>query len=249
MCLSLVGIGCFHFVRLPQGGSKLICGKLAIATVVYSLIAYQSSHYVRIIQLGPFWLYTFAALCLLCAKRLVLFSIFAGLMVLARESSVFILLPVLALGFRFHPKETLKLAGLTAVIVLASFLPFLIDNPIFYFGNIKQYSSPALVNYLNSLPDRFFGFSSMMNQAGVGNLRWPISILLIIVAVGTTTRLADRFRVELALACSFFCVTVFYLFALITWEYTYVTSFIVLSVLVLHYVRKVGVKERESTEV
>ena len=211
-----------------RGGPRL--AGLLIWFIAYGAICYQiyTQRFVCIIQLGPFWLWTAMGFTFLGLRAYRLMSACFLLALVAREAALFYLLAPIVIGMKFHRRQTITCLLWLLLGVFTIFSPFLIDNPLFYLGNIKQYSS--LGWYLGQNQDRFIGFSALLQQHSLDALRFPLLGVSLIVLCILAWRKSIKWNYLDIITGGFVGVTLFYLFALITWEYTYVCSVIILAV-------------------
>ncbi len=230
MSLDLIGVVLAVSMRPWRLQGVRSVAALVIWCIAYGAICRQvsSQGFIRIIHLGPFWLWTALGFMFLSLGVYRMMAASFLLALISRESALFYLLLPVVIGLKFCRRRTLTYLVWMVSGTFLVFVPFLLDNPLFYFGNIKQYSS--LGWYLKQNPNRFVGFSALFHEHGLDSLRLPLLGASMIGMGALLWRKCHLWNRGVLVVAGFAGATSFYLFALITWEYTYVCSMIIFAV-------------------
>jgi hypothetical protein len=239
-----VTVGCLHAIALStlclvlaagsasaERGGRALAVWLLLSNLVYWHV--YSGSFVRITQLGPYWLYVTGAFVSSCLHRYRLAALCFLLALCARESSLALaIVPYLAVWKYGGPKRGWSLTGFAFVFVALIFLPFLLADPFFLWGNIEQYSS--LTSISRKAWDRYIGFSGFLSHLGYTKVPLAASILLMgFIALHFSKSKDAGPRVDKVLRHALAMTTIFNLFAPVAWEYVFVEGVIVFAVMTL----------------
>lgn len=224
LCWDLIGLASLLLIVRGQGGLAGISSFVywVLGFIAISFTVHQENLF-AIIQLGPFWLWTTLAFLFLITNHLRWSAFFFTLSLASREDAViYSLIPAIAF-WKFAARGKRIVLSVVGGVVLLH-LPFLIADPFFYLGNLKQYESLGFV--IENTPNRFVGVSRYLYEQGLSSLRWPLFVILlsvVIVRYGLTSRtwqVAEIVRYSIS-ASLLFC-----LFAMVSWEYLYIAPLI-----------------------
>ena len=149
--IRYVNLACFVLIDLtllllwPRGQSRarqlyfLGCWVAASSALHAVIDAHQLT---RIIHLAPYWLYVTVTYALLVLGRPFVSACAALCALAARETAVFHIVPMGVALLSLRPAMARTYLTVIPAGLLAVFLPFFIDNPGFYSGNLAQYSLP-----------------------------------------------------------------------------------------------------------
>ena len=148
--IRYVSLACFALIGLvplllwPRTGSTarhllFFCCWALTVSAFHAVI--DSHRFTRIIHLGPYWLHVAVTYVMLLLGRPYAAAVGAVCALAARETAVFHVAPLCVALLRFRPATARIFLTVIPLGLVAVFLPFFLDNPSFYSGNLAQYSS------------------------------------------------------------------------------------------------------------
>lgn len=188
--------------------------------------------YTRIIHLGPYWLYvTFAFVMLVLQKPRASACGFLGVLA-AREAAVFFIMPLGIALVLFQRSTAQTFLTIIPAGLVMMFLPFFIDNPAFYAGNLKAYTSIGWV-VKDSGGYHFVGLTGFLNQIGLMEYHWYFLGAGVLICLGLYLARARSWNLGQVLFVCFCCTNISAAFALVPWSYLMVPSLLILGIFVL----------------
>lgn len=240
--IRYVNLACFALVSLvllllwPRAGSRargaLFFGYWAVTVSAFHAVI-DAHQFTRIIHLGPYWLYLTVAYVMLVLRRPYAFACGMLCALAARETAVFHVVPLGVALLRFQQSTARVLVAVVPTGLFALFLPFFIDNPSFYAGNIAQYSSLGWV-IEESGGYHFVGLAGLLNRVGLMDFRWLFLGAGMAICLRLYLVRARSWNYGHVLFLCFCCTNVSAVFALVPWPYLTVPSLLILIVFMLH---------------
>lgn len=239
--IRYVNLACFALIsflllllwpRTRSGAQQVLFFGFWVTTVSAFHAVIDAHRLTRIIHLAPYWLYVTIAYVMLVLKRPWASAAGALCALAARETALFHLLPLCVSLLRFQRDTARIFLTVIPIGVVAIFLPFFIDNPSFYSGNLAQYSSLGWV-VEESGGYHFVGLTGVLNRFGVMEYHWVFTAAGMAICLGLYVTRAQSWDVGRVLFLCFCCTNVAATFALVPWQYLMVPSLLLLTVLVL----------------
>ena len=239
--IRYVNLACFALTSLmllslwPRTGSRvrqaLFFGHWAATTWAFHAVI-DAQQFTRIIHMGPYWLYVTVAYTMIVLQKP--YAAAAGLLcaLAARETAVFHAIP-LGIALLLFERTTARIF-LTVIPIGLSliFLPFFIDNPSFYSGNLAQYASLEWV-IENSGGYHFVGLTGLLHRIDMMDYNWFFIGAGSAICLALYLSRARSWNSGRALFLCFCCVNVSASFAAVPWPYLSVPSLLILTVFML----------------
>lgn|GEM_PF-1597870 len=221
--LDLIGFILLWFcdrLATSSGKQALFGGLLLINMFNLSTDRYQ---FVRIIHLGPFWLYSSlvgVGLVLRISWMTIAGSVLA---ITARETSLFFLVPMMTSLSKRNVAVIILLAGLI-------FMPFAATNMNFYAGNLAQYSSLGWLLDHENYRFKFVGMAGPLHALGLDAWRIPLFAMLFCAVLWRTHRGRNFDSTAWFVWCGAVLSVGHSLFALVSWNYLYFEGMLLLGI-------------------
>ena len=219
----------------PRTGSRarqaLFFGYWAVTVSAFHAVI-DAHQFTRIIHLGPYWLYVTVAYVMLVLRRPYASACGVLCALAARETAVFHVIPLGVALLLFQRPTARVFVAVVPIGLLALFLPFFIDNPSFYAGNLAQYTSLGWV-VEESGGYHFVGLTGLLNRIGVMDYRWLFLGAGMAICLGLYLVRARSWNPGHVLFLCFCCTNVSAAFALIPWPYLTMPSLLILIVFML----------------
>lgn len=239
--IRYVNLACFVLIDLtllllwPRGQSRarqlyfLGCWVAASSALHAAIDAHQLT---RIIHLAPYWLYVTVTYAMLVLGRPFVSACAALCALAARETAVFHIVPMGVALLSLRPAMARTYLTVIPAGLLAVFLPFFIDNPGFYSGNLAQYSSLGWVIERDG-GYHFVGLTGLLHQVGLMDYHWHFAAAGLLVLLASQWLRMRSWDTGSVLFLCFCCANVSALFALVPWPYLTIPNLLILAVFVL----------------
>ena len=232
-CFALIGLApLLLWPRTASTARQVLFFGCWVLTVSAFHAVIDSHRFTRIIHLGPYWLYVAITYVMLLLGRPYAAAGGALCAVAARETAVFHVAPLCVALLRFQPATARIFLTVIPLGLGAVFLPFFLDDPSFYSGNLAQYSSLGWV-IEESGGYHFVGLTGLLNRSGLLEYHWCFQVVGVAICLGLYLTLATSWDTGRTLLLCFCCTNVSTTFALVPWPYLTMPSLLLLTMLVL----------------